>query len=119
MPSLSRNTSSALGQLLGAVGAIGSVATKSMLMLDRLTDAGYSHADTFAINTELRNRGSIEDALLDEEKRDLERTLERLKYEEQLKKFYEAHPDLKSVADKPRKAKPSRAWKTESSTEAA
>ena len=111
MPSLSRNTSSALGQLLGAIGAVGSVATKSMMMLDRLTDAGYSHADTFAVNTDLRNKGSIADAILDEDKRDLERTIERLKYDEQLQKFYEAHPNLAPTTDKPSKAKPSRARK--------
>ena len=105
MPSLSRNTSSALGQLLGAVGAIGSVATKSMLMLDRLTDAGYSHADTFALNTELRNRGSIEDAVLDEEKRDLERTIERMRHEQQLRDFYEAHPELHEAMLKATEAK--------------
>jgi hypothetical protein len=108
MPSLTRNTSSALGQLLGAVGAIGSVATKSMLMLDRLTDAGYSHADTFAMNTELRNQGSVKDAVLDEEVRDLERTIERLRHEEHLHEFYKAHPNLKPATDKPSKAKPSK-----------
>lgn len=112
MPSLSKNTSSALGQLLGAVGAVGSVATKSMMMLDRLTDAGYSHADTFALNTELRNRGSIEDTVLDEEKRDLERTIERLKYDDQLNKFLEAHPELNPATDKPSKAKPRTTRKT-------
>lgn len=112
MPSLTRNTSSALGQLLGAVGAIGSVATKSMLMLDRLTDAGYSHADTFALNTELRNRGSIEDAILDEEKRDLERTIERMKHEQQLQDFYTAHPELQEAMIKATQAKAKKAGKT-------
>lgn len=115
MPSLSRNTSSALGQLLGAVGAIGSVATKSMLMLDRLTDAGYSHADTFALNTELRNRGSIEDAVLDEEKRDLERTIERLKYEQQLKEFYAAHPEIQQAKTKATEANTNASRKTKQS----
>lgn len=108
MPSLSRNTSSALGQLLGAIGAVGSVATKSMLMLDRLTDAGYSHADTFALNTELRNKGSIADAVLDEEKRDLERTIERLKHEEHLNAFLAKHPEIQQAKKQPTKAKPSK-----------
>ena len=114
MPSLSRNTSSALGQVLGAIGATGSTLTKMILMLDRLTDAGYSHADTFALNTELRNIGSVEDARLDEEKRDLERTIERLKHEEQLAAFFEAHPNLKPATDRPRKAKPSKSPSTTS-----
>ena len=112
MPSITRSTSSALGQLLGAVGATGSMLTKSIMMLDRLTDAGYSHADTFAVNTELRNQGSISDAVLDEEKRDLERTIERLKYEEQLNAFFEAHPNLKPAKDRPTQAKPSTTRKT-------
>lgn len=108
MPSLSRNTSSALGQLLGAIGAIGSVATKSMLMLDRLTDAGYSHADTFALNTELRNKGSIADAILDEEVRDLERQIERLKHEEHMAAFLAKHPEIQKAKKQPTKAKPSK-----------
>jgi hypothetical protein len=76
-------------------------------MLDRLTDAGYSHADTFALNTEIRNRGSIEDTVLDEEQRDLERTIERLKYQGQLEAFFVSHPELKPATDRPSKAKPS------------
>lgn len=116
MPSLTRNTSSALGDVLAAVSAAGNVITKSMLMLDRLTDAGYSHSDTFAINTELRNQGSIADAVLDEEKRDLERTIERLKYEEQLNAFLAAHPDLQPATDSSSKTKPSKAGKRSSST---
>jgi hypothetical protein len=75
-------------------------------MLDRLTDAGYSHADTFAVNTELRNQGSIADVVLDEEKRDLERTIERLKFQDQLSKFFEAHPELKPASDSTGTSKP-------------
>lgn len=116
MASLTRNTTNALGQILGAVGAAGNVLTKSMMALDRLTDAGYSHSDTFAVNTELRNKGSIKDAILDEEQRDLERTIERLKFEEQLNKFFEAHPDLQPATDEPSKAKPSKATTRRSSS---
>ena len=115
MPTLTSNTSSALGQLLGAVAATGSTLTKIVLTVDRLTDAGYSHADTFAMNTELRNKGSVQDTLLDEEKRDLERTIERLKFEDQLNKFFEAHPDLKPATERPSKVKPSTSEKTKSS----
>ena len=91
MASLGRNTTNALGQVLASVGAMGNVLTKVAMMADRLTDAGYSHADTFAINTDLRNEGSIKDALLEEDKRDLERRIERLKFEEQLQDFLDAH----------------------------
>lgn len=114
MPSLTRNTTNALGQLLGAVGAAGNVLTKGMMALDRLTDAGYSHADTFAINTELRNKGSIEDAMLDEEQRDLERTIERLRFEEQLDAFMQAHPDLHTATDSSSKTKPNKSGKRSS-----
>lgn len=109
MPSLTRSTSSALGQVVASVGAAGNVLTKSMMILDRLTDAGYSKADSFAMNTELRDKGSIEDAILDEERRDLERRIERMRHTEQLNSFYEAHPDLQPASDKPSKAKPSKA----------
>jgi hypothetical protein len=79
-------------------------------MLDRLTDAGYSHADTFALNTELRNKGSIADAVLDEEKRDLERTIERLRHEEHLQDFLKAHPNIKiqKAENQATKPKPSK-----------
>jgi len=113
MPSLTRSTSSALGQVLAAVGAAGNTITKAMLTLDRLTDAGYSHADTFATNTELRNAGSIQDAILDEERRDLERVIERLRHEEELEKFLTAHPDLRpklqTATDSSSKTKPAKA----------
>lgn len=114
MPTISQSTSSALGQLLGAVGATGNTVIKLLSTIDRLSDAGYSHADTFATNTELRNQGSVKDTLLDEEKRDLERTIERLKHEEQLAKFFEAHPDLKPAKDRPTQAKPSTSRKQNS-----
>jgi hypothetical protein len=119
MPSITRNTTNALGQLLGAVGAAGNVLTKSMMALDRLTDAGYSHSDTFAVNTELRNQGSIKDAVLDEEKRDLERTIERMKFEEQLNAFIAAHPELSPATDSSSKTKPSKNGKTKGSTSSA
>jgi hypothetical protein len=91
MASLGQTTTSALGQVLASIGAVGDVLTKSMMMLDRLTDAGYSHADTFALNTSLRNEGSIKDTILDEDKRNLERKIERMRFEQQLNEFMEAH----------------------------
>lgn len=118
MSTLTRNTTSALGQVLGAVGAAGNVLTKGMMALDRLTDAGYSHSDTFALNTELRNKGSIKDTLLDEEKRDLERTIERMKFEEQLNAFIAAHPELSPATDSTSKSKPSTAKKNRSPSSA-
>lgn len=118
MPSLTRNTTNALGQILAAVGAAGNVLTKGMMALDRLTDAGYSHSDTFAVNTELRNQGSIQDAILDEEKRDLERTIERMKFEEQLNAFIKAHPELSPATDSSSKTKPSNAGRRSSSSKA-
>jgi len=119
MPSLTSATGSALGQVLASVGAAGNVLTKSMMMLDRLTDAGYSHADTFALNTELRNKGSIDDTLLDEEKRNLERTIERLRFEEQLASFLGAHPNLNIASNQTSQSKPASTKTTKSSSRAA
>jgi hypothetical protein len=76
-----------IGSLLGAIGAIGGLVSKSVLALDRLTDAGYAHSDAYATNTELRCAGRIEDCLLEEEERNLERKIERRKFEQQLEQF--------------------------------
>jgi len=90
-------------------------------MLDRLTDAGYSHADTFALNTELRNKGSIADAVLDEDKRDLERQIERLKHEQHLQDFLAKHPEIQQAKNQATKPKPSkrRNYGSSSKTQAA
>lgn len=112
MASLTKNTSASLGQVLAAIGAAGNTLTKIMFTFDRLTDAGYSHADTFAINTELRNKGAIEDTILEEEKNDLERILERKKFEEQLNQFQVKRTSSTTQSkSKPSKAKPSRTTK--------
>ena len=104
MPSVAQNTAGAFSQLLGAVGSLGDTVTKSLMMLDRVTDAGYSHADTFAINTQLRNTGSIKDTELDEEERDLEREIRRLKFKANLEAFIESQ----KVKSQPSKAKPTK-----------
>ena len=76
-----------IGSVLGAVGALGTASTKVAFIVDRLADVGYSHADTLAINTALRNQGSIKDTELEEQKRDHERELERMKFEDELQSF--------------------------------
>jgi hypothetical protein len=98
MASLTRNTQTALSQVVASIGAAGNVVSKAMLALDRLTDAGYSHADTFAGNTELRNQGSIQDTILDEEERALEREIRRLKFEQQREDFLNAHAQRGNTA---------------------
>lgn len=100
MASVSQHTASALGQVLGAVGAVGNTVAKALACLDRLTDAGYSHADTYATNTELRNVGSVKDVMLDEEERDLEREIRRIKFMRNLETF------KATGTEKPSKAKP-------------
>lgn len=100
MASVTQNTASALGEILAAVGAVGNTVGKVLGMVDRLSDAGYSHADTYAANTELRNVGSIKDTMLDEEERDLEREIRRIKFMRNLETF------KAQSSGKPTQAKP-------------
>jgi hypothetical protein len=86
--------------VFGAIGALGNTVAKALATIDRITDAGYSHADTYAANTEIRNAGSVKDVLLDEEERDLEREIRRIKFMRNLEQF-KAQDTIK-----PSKAKP-------------
>ena len=79
MSSLMQTMNRSAAQVVTAIGSVGGVVSKNMGALDRASDVSYSHADTFVINTELRNKGSIQDTILDEEERDLEREMRRLK----------------------------------------
>jgi hypothetical protein len=79
-----------VASLADAVGSVGGVVSKNMIALDRASDPSYSHADTFVINTELRNKGSVKDTELDEEERDLARDVQRLKFRKAKENFIKA-----------------------------
>ena len=99
------NTSAA--DVVQSIGSVGRVVSKNMAALDRVSDASYSHADTFVENTLLRNQGSIKDTVLDEEERDHDRDMRRLKFKAARTVFLNDHPELKAAQSaKPAKAKP-------------
>jgi hypothetical protein len=87
MGSMLQETSKAVAQVAIAIGSVGGVVSKNMLALDRASDATFNYADTFVKNVELRNQGSIKDTILDEEERDLEREVQRMKFKKARENF--------------------------------
>lgn len=71
-------------QSVGAVfTAASDTITNTALLLHRTTEVGYSHIDTYGVTSAVRNKGRIEDALLEEEENDHNRALRRMKLAEQ------------------------------------
>jgi hypothetical protein len=106
MASLMQIINKSAGQVISSIGAAGGVLCKNMAALDRVSDVSYLKADTFVKNSELRDAGSIEDTILDEEERSHEREVRRMRFELARNKFLEDHPELKKQPAQPVKAKP-------------